>query len=150
MFLVKGFFSLKIYIFFDFNNVQKLYSQKITGLFKQYDFFFFFQENPNVLSSVERQFKVAESGLETLELLFEKTKEELSNSNKGFVSEIALLFGSTPMTPKQVYIIHLPEVCLGHSSVNHPERKHLFHLLQYVPNFLKIYNKANHMCFQLS
>ncbi|KAK6639587.1 hypothetical protein RUM43_007860 [Polyplax serrata] len=91
------------------------------------------QENASsVPSSVERQFKIAENGLETLELLFEKTREELADSKKGCISEVALLFGSTPMTPKQVYIIHLPKLCLDHSAKNHPERKHLVHLLQSV------------------
>lgn len=81
-------------------------------------------------SNVERLFRAAEEGLTTLEMLFEKTKLELSDCKSGRVSEIALILGSSPMTPKQVYRIYLPDVYLGHSPSNHPERKNLLQLLQ--------------------
>lgn len=91
-------------------------------------------------SNVERLFKAAEDGLKTLEMLFEKTKQELSDSKKGKVSEIAILLGGTPMTPKQVYRIYLPDVYLGHSPSNHPDRKNLLQLLQCVTKFFFLIN----------
>lgn len=86
-------------------------------------------------SNSERLFRAAEDGLNTLEMLFEKTKQVLSDSTKGRVSEIAVLLGGTPMTPKQVFRIYLPDVYLGHLPSNHPDRKNLLQLLQYVVIF---------------
>ncbi|EEB13889.1 conserved hypothetical protein [Pediculus humanus corporis] len=74
--------------------------------------------------------QIAENGLDTLELLFEKTRSELENSKKEHIKEVALVFGSTPMMPKQVYIIHLPQLCLNHSANFHFEKKYTFHLLR--------------------
>lgn len=80
------------------------------------------------LTNVERLFRIAEEGLTTLEILFENTKDEITK--RGKVNEVTLLFGGSPLTPKQVYHIHLPEFCCDHKLTTHEQRKHLLHFLQ--------------------
>ncbi|KAL5273742.1 hypothetical protein ACFFRR_000466 [Megaselia abdita] len=74
------------------------------------------EEQGNIHFETHRQISVAKKTLEDIKNHFElilntfKTKE---------VREMRVLFGSTPLTPKEVWVLKCPKISKNHSNENH-------------------------------
>lgn len=71
--------------------------------------------------TVERHYSLVASTYDNLEELMCHIKMEMESSD---VREVVLLFGATPLTPKQVYSIKLPGITRGHFDRNHSQANH--------------------------
>lgn len=73
-------------------------------------------ENPKNYQA-ERHFRTASSAYDTTETIIAQIKKQFKNGS--IIEEIILLFGSSEMSPKEVYRIRIPNLAIGHLEENH-------------------------------
>lgn len=68
--------------------------------------------------SVERHYKIASLAYDTVEEMMNNIKAEFKNGSN-IVREVLIVFGATPLTPKEVFRINMPILHHYHVEANH-------------------------------
>lgn len=87
-------------------------------------------------AAVERYYKLASSTYDNLEDIMCHIKQEIEKCE---VQEVVILFGTTPLCPKQVYSLKLPPIVRGHLEGIHQQSnsKNQHNVLRFV--FTRLY-----------
>uniref|UniRef100_A0A1B6DUJ5 MAD2L1-binding protein n=1 Tax=Clastoptera arizonana TaxID=38151 RepID=A0A1B6DUJ5_9HEMI len=80
--------------------------------------------------AVDKHFKKIEEAFEILENTFQNIEVELINAGNNAIHEIAILFGPTIMSPKDIYRIKIPVLSLGHCENRHGIQKQKHNLFR--------------------
>ncbi|XP_054263811.1 MAD2L1-binding protein-like isoform X3 [Macrosteles quadrilineatus] len=77
---------------------------------------------------MEKHYKKVEEAYRILDSTFKCIEHELMKSTDCSIDEIVLLFGATPLSPRDVYRIKIPPLTFGHCESQHVWRKQIANL----------------------
>ncbi|KAG8323664.1 hypothetical protein J6590_001407 [Homalodisca vitripennis] len=79
---------------------------------------------------MEKYYKKVEEAFEILDNVFKCIEHELTKSSEHLLEEVVLLFGATPLSPKDVYRIKIPSLTYGHSENQHLYKRQIGNLFR--------------------
>uniref|UniRef100_A0A1B6M2I9 Uncharacterized protein n=1 Tax=Graphocephala atropunctata TaxID=36148 RepID=A0A1B6M2I9_9HEMI len=79
---------------------------------------------------MEKHYKKVEEAFEILDSTFKCIEYELTKSSEHPLEEVVLLFGATPLSPKDVYRFKIPSLSYGHSESQHLYKRQIGNLFR--------------------
>ncbi|XP_018335702.1 uncharacterized protein LOC108744442 [Agrilus planipennis] len=108
--IIKNLVYQRSQIPYSFNWLESAIKRKRSSLGKK--------ECKNINLNIEKYYKVASAAFDTLEDIMKQIKSEFLKC-EDLIKEVLILFGSTPLCAKEIFIIKIPFISKGHIEENH-------------------------------